>query len=236
MRRMMTMAGLLVVASAVAFAQGGPGGGMGGGMMGGGMMAGGSGMLVVADDGSLLVTEMDVGGGHMGGGALQRELVCLGPDGQERWRASFDDGWPMMPATDGDLVVLALADSSWMGYGGTGDGGWHGGGKLLDGDDVPATLVALSLATGAEQWRLELDGDMISLPQFAPDGSRIYVTVRSMDHHGPLGNGPLHQGDAGDWSMAMSSSVVAISRDGQQLWSVDLGDGGMGGPMGGGGH
>lgn len=234
MRRIMTMTGLLVAASAVAFAQGHGPGGMGGGM-GGGMMAGGSGMLVIADDGSLLVTEMDMGGGHMGGGAIDRELVCIGTDGQERWRASFDDGWPMMPATDGDLVVLALVDSSWMGDGDTGDGGWHGGHKVLDGDDTPATLVALSLATGAEQWRLELDSDMVSLPQFAPDGSRLYATARSMDG-GPLGSGPMHQGDAEGWSMAMASTLVAVGRDGTVLWSIDLDDHDMGGPMGGGGH
>lgn len=226
--------GVLAVASAaVAMADGG---------MGAGGMMGGSGMLVVADDGSVLVTEMGMGGGHMGGGdALDRELVNVGPDGQERWRASFDDGWPTRPVTDGDLVVVALTDDWWMGHGGPGDGGWdHHGGPGIAGrhDDDPgagATLVALSLSTGQELWTLEVDGDMASMPQFTDDGARLYLTVR--DHDGDhVGDGPMRQGDSPGPGMLMSSTLLAVDRDGTLLWSLDLGDGHhMGGPMAGGG-
>jgi outer membrane protein assembly factor BamB len=212
--------------AAIASAQGG---GMGG--MGSGGMMGGSGMLVIADDGSVLVTEMGTGGGMMGGSnEVDRELINIDPDGGERWRVSFEEGWPMMPRTDGGLVVLTLADDWWMGDGGTGDGGWghHGGGKTQDNDDGHATLVALDLATGQELWRLELDGDMLSMPQFTEDGSRLYLTIRDMDHDHP-GGGPMGQGDAAGFGMLMTSTLVAVDRDGNLLWTLDLDDGHMGG-------
>lgn len=236
MKRTLTIIAVAVTAAGLALAHGGGSGGMGtGGMMGG------SGMLVIADDGSVLVTEMGVGGGMMGGsGELERELINIGADGEERWRATFDEGWPMRPATDGDVVVLALADDWWMGSGGMGDGGWDhggpggGGSHHGEGDGGHATLVALSLATGQELWRLELEGDMISMPQFTEDGSRFYLTVRDMDgDHGD--GGPMRQGDAAGSGMLMTSTLVAVDRNGTVLWTLDLDGDHMGGPMAGGG-
>lgn len=231
MKRNLMIVAMAVAGAAIASAHGG---GMGG--MGSGGMMGGSGMLVIADDGSVLVTEMGMGGGMMGGsGAIERELINIDPDGNERWRVSFEEGWPMMPASDGDLVVLTLADDWWMGDGGMGDGGWgHGSGKTLDVGDGLATLVALDLAAGQELWRLELDGDMLSMPQFTDDGSRLYVTVRDMDGD-HVGGGPMGQGDAAGSGMMMTSTLVAIDRSGTVLWTLDLDDDHMGGPMAGGG-
>lgn len=206
--------------------------------MGSGGMMGGSGMLVIADDGSVLVTEMGMVGGMMGGSdTLERELINIDPNGEERWRVSFDKGWPMMPVTDGDMVVLTLADDWWMGDGGMGDGGWdHGGGKTLDGGQGQSTLVALDLATGRELWRLEPAGDMLSMPQFTEDGSRLYLTVRDMgDDH--VGGGPMGQGDAAGSGMMMSSTLVAVDRAGNVLWSLDLANNDqMGGPIAAGGE
>ena len=231
MKRATMIAAGAIMAAGMTFAQGGPG------MMGGGGMGGG--MLVVADDGSLLVTEM--GADHMGGpgGGMEasRELFNIGPDGAERWRTSFEEGWPMAPATDGDLVVLTLADDWWTGMMGSGDSGWphwgpEGPGKVAQEELGPATIVGLDLATGQERWRLEVDGFMAMAPVFAPDGSRIYVTVRSTDTEG-IGESPMHQGGTPGAGMLMSTTVVALDRQGQQLWTLDLGDGGMGGPGGG---
>jgi outer membrane protein assembly factor BamB len=188
---------------------------------------------------------MGMGGGMMGGGSAEdvdRELINLSSSGQERWRVSFDDGWPMMPVTDEDLVVVSLADDWWTGTGGMGDGGWdHGGGmmggKTLDGSgsDGHATLLAFDLTTGTETWRLELYGGMISMPQFSPDGSRLYVTVRDMDVD-QIGGGSMRQGDAAGAGMLMSTTVVAIGRGGSVLWTLDLADDDhSGGPMNGGG-
>lgn len=232
MKRNLMIVAIAVAGATIAFAHGG---GMGG-MASGGMM-GGSGMLVIADDASVLVTEMGMGGGMMGGSDnLDRELINIDPNGEERWRVSFDKGWPMMPVTDGDLVVLTLADDWWMGDGGMGDGGWgYGGGKTLDEGDGQSTLVALDLATGRELWRLELVGDMLSMPQFTEDGSRLYLTVGDMgDDHG--GGGPMGQGDAAGSGMMMSSTLVAVDRAGNVLWSLDLDNSQMGGPMAAGGE
>jgi hypothetical protein len=232
MKRNLMIVAIAVAGAAIAMADGG---GMGG--MGSGGMMGGSGMLVIADDGSVLVTEMGMGGGMMGGSDdFERELINIGPDGQERWRVAFEEGWPMMPTTDGDLVVLTLADDWWMGDGGMGDGGWgHGGGKTLDEEDGHATLVALGLSNGQELWRLDLEGDMISMPQFTEDGSRLYLTVRDMDDD-HVGDGPMGQGDAAGSGMMMTSTLVAVDRNGNVLWTLDLDDDHMGGPMATGGE
>ena len=215
----------------------------GGGMMGpggsGGAM-GGAGMLTVADDGSLLVTEMSamMGGPGSPGMGDDRAIVNIAPDGSERWRATFSDGWPMRPVTDGDLVVLALREEWWGGWDGSGDGGWHhggghggGGGGGGTGPYANAvTLVGLDLATGSELWRTVVEGGMVSLPQFAPDGSRMYLTVREFaSDGGALGGDPMHQGDAPGFFQLMSTTVVALGRDGTVLWSIDLGTGGPGG-------
>ena len=205
-------------------------GGMGGVGGTGGM--GGPGMLTVADDGSLLVTE--VTSGMMGGGPGQmgdRELLNITPSGQIRWRVSFDDGWPMLPVTDGDLVVLALREDWWMGGGMGGDGNPPGGGGGGGGGGMPGdphadtvTLVGLDLATGAERWRTEIDGDMASLPQFASDGSAFYATVRDFGQGFQMPGTPMHQGSAPSGAMLMSTSVVAVNRNGTVLWVLDLSD------------
>ena len=234
MNRNWMIIGLAVAAAAAAFADGGGMGGMGGGMMGG------SGMFAIADDNSVLITEMGMGGMMGGSGELERELINVGPDGQERWRVAFDEGWPMMPTTDGDLVVLTLSDDAWMGDGGMGDGGWNhggmGGAKMLDGGsgDGTATVIGLDLATGQERWRLDLDGDMISMPRFTEDGARLYLTAQDRNQQGQIGGDPMHQGSSSGPGMLMSSTLISLDRNGNVLWSYDLGDGHGGGPMGGG--
>ncbi len=215
MRRTLLISVVVVVAAAAAPAQQG------------GMMAG-SGMLVVADDGSLLVTNMDMSG-MMGGGSVSttdRELVNIGSDGSERWRASFDDGWPMMPVTDGDLVVVVLMDDWFFGSGGMGDGGWSGGGHMGGGTkagDGEAIVVALEVTTGVERWRATVDGDMASMAQFSPDGSQIYLSVMEMGSGGGMGQGPMRQGEAAGAGVMNSSTIVAFDRSGNQLWTYDVG-------------
>ena len=202
-------------------------GGMGG-MGGGGGMMGGSGMMVVADDGSLLVTNMDMGG-MMDGGSVSntdREIVNIGSDGSERWRVSFSDGWPMMPVTDGDLVVVVLMDDWFMGSSGMGDGGWgsgHMGGGTKDVGDGESVLVALDLDTGNEQWRTTISGDMASMAQFSPDGSQIYLSAVEMGSGQSMGQGSLRQAEAAGAGFMNSSTVIAFDRSGNQLWTLDLG-------------
>ncbi len=88
-------------------------------------------------------------------------------------------------------------------------------------------LVGLDLTDGSELWRTTVEGGMVSQPQFAPDGSQFYVTVRNLDADSPnFGGGSMHQGDAPSADELMSTTVVAIGRNGAILWSVDLSSGG----------
>jgi outer membrane protein assembly factor BamB len=171
----------------------------------------------------------------MGGGSISmtdRELVNVGANGNERWRASFEDGWPMMPVTDGDLVVVVLVDDWFMGSGGFGDGGWTGGmGGGMGGSPGGGTgngggdsiLVALDLASGQEQWRAAVPGDMGSMVQFSDDGSRLYVSARQRGTGEQVGNGSITQGQAAGSGFLISTTIIAFDREGNQLWSYDLG-------------
>ena len=190
----------------------------------------GSGMMVVADDGSLLITNMGTSG-MRGGGSIattDREIVNVSSDGSERWRMSFDDGWPMIPVTDGDLVVAVLRDDWFNGGFGPGDGGWGGGhgggpGKADDTGDGESTLVALDLATGEERWRVTVPGDMASMIQFSPDGAQLYVSARNMGSGIGIGQGSFRQGEAAGAGFMLSSTIVALDRSGNQLWTYQLG-------------
>ena len=213
------------------------GGGMGGGGIGGGGMMSGAGMMIVADDSSLLVTNMDMSGmmdGSSSSGTIDRDLVNIDKDGNERWRVSFTDGWPMMPTTDGDLVVVVLVSDWFLGDGGTGDhgnpgggmGGGMGGGKAFgtkdDEDDDSVVVVGLAVATGAERWRTSFTGDMGSMVQFTPDGTQIYLTLMDMDGDHGIGMGSMNQGQSSGVGMTASTTVVALDREGTELWRRDL--------------
>jgi outer membrane protein assembly factor BamB len=197
----------------------------------------GAGMMIVADDSSLLVTNMDMSGmmdGSSSSGTIDRDLVNIDKDGNERWRVSFTDGWPMMPTTDGDLVVVVLVSDWFMGDDGTGDhghpgggmGGGMGGGKAFgtkeDEDNDTVVVVSLNLATGVELWRTSFTGDMGSMVQFTPDGSQIYLSLMEMDGDHGIGMGSMNQGQSSGVGMTASTTVVALDREGTELWSRDL--------------
>jgi len=216
-RNAVLVIGLMVGLESLASAQG---------MMGpGGIMANGTGMLVAASDGSLLVTQMGMsmmgGPGGSGSASLQRAIVDLGSNGQERWRATFTQGWPMMAANNGDLVVVVVMNNAFM-WRSLSSSGWFPWGSQPQGGSQDATLVGLDLATGSQRWSATLPGDMGSYPQFAADGSRIYVTVTDFGQVGMMGGGPLRQGDTGGWATQMINKVVALTRSGTALWTVDL--------------
>jgi hypothetical protein len=203
------------------------------GMMGNGGMPNGTGMVTVASDGSLLATQMGMSmmGGPTGAGQnYQRAVVSIGTDGAERWRATFTDGWPMMAANSGDLVVVVVMNSAWMWRSMSGMG-WFPWGTPPQGTPTSedAVLVGLSLASGAQRWRTALPGDMASFPQFAPDGSRIYVSATDFGQGTMMGGGgPMRQGDTGGWGTQMTNKVVALDRNGAIQWTRDLsGSGGM---------
>jgi outer membrane protein assembly factor BamB len=195
------------------------------GLMGGGAATPNStGMLTVAGDGSLLVTQMGISmmGGPGGGTSnFQRAVVNIGTDGKERWRATFDTGWPMMAVSNGDLVVVVIVNNAWMWRGMSGFG-WFPFGTPPGGGTTDGALVGLNLATGVQRWKTTLPGDMASLPQFASDGSRVYVSVTDFGSAGMMGGGSLRQGDTGGWATQMTNKVVAFDRNGNVLWTADL--------------
>jgi outer membrane protein assembly factor BamB len=188
--------------------------------------------MVVADDASVLAIDMDTSG-MIGGGSFSmadRELVNIDENGNERWRVGFEDGWLMMPCTNGDLVVVVLVDDWFMGFDRTGDSGWTGGGMgggMNNGGPGPgndeSVLVALDLATGQERWRTAVEAGMASKAQFSPDGSKIYLSVIEMGSGSGMGHGPVRQGGAAGAGFMRSSTVVAFDRDGNQRWTYELG-------------
>ena len=229
----MSRRGILSLAAAVALGVSLPAAAQFGGMMNGaGGMQGGSGMLVVADDGSVLVTQIGyTATGGPSAPTFQRALVDLGPDGTQRWSASFSEGWPMLPVTEGDLVVVPLVSNAWMGTG-SGDTGWmFGGGLGTVSSTDQVTLVGLDLATGARRWSTQLSGDMASGARFAADGSRLYVSVFDMGNMGGMGQTPISQGSAGGAASLASTSVVCLDRSGTVLWTKDLSGSAMMGAM-----
>jgi hypothetical protein len=234
MRRNLMILALSMTAATFAFAHGG---GMGSGGMGGsGGMMSGAGMMIVADDGSLLVTNMDMSGmmdGSSSSGTVDRELVNIDVDGNERWRVSFTDGWPMMPTTDGDLVVVVLVNDWFLGDDGRGDGGHPGGGMggmggnkafgAKDGDaDDSVVVVGINLISGVEVWRTTFTGDMGSMVQFTPDGNQIYLTLMDMDGDHGVGMGSMNQGQSSGVGMTASTTIVALNRSGVEQWRLDL--------------
>jgi len=203
------------------------------GMMVGGGMPNGTGMVTVASDGSVLATQMGMSmmGGPTGGGETnQRAIVSIGTDGRERWRATFTDGWPMMAANNGDLVVVVVMNSAWMWQSLSGMGWFPWGTPPQGSSSEDAVLVGLSLSSGAQRWRTTLPGDMGSFPQFSADGSRIYVSVTDFGQGSMMGGGgvPMRQGDTGGWGTQMTNTIVALDRSGAIQWTRDLsGSGGM---------
>jgi len=242
MRKNLMILALSMAAATVAFAHGG-GMGSGGTRGSGGIMAG-AGMIIVADDSSLLVTNMDMSGmigGPGSSGTFDRELANIDANGNERWRVSFTDGWPMMPNSDGDLVVVVLVNDWFLGDDGTGDGhnpgggmggglnpgGGMGGGGNDGNDDDSIVVVGLDLTTGAELWRQTFTGDVGSMVQFTPDGSQIYLSLMEMDGDHGIGTGSMNQGQSSGVGMTASTTIVALDRNGNELWTLDLSSSGV---------
>lgn len=188
-------------------------GGMGGmGGTGGGMMMGDmdSARVVVADDGSVLV--MESGTGMMGGwGSTQATMVNISADGNPRWQIPFDGTWPMMLATNGDLVVVVVSSST---------GGMWGGGMWGNSQGVGQSwILGIDLETGNKRWQVDLSSGMASYPQFIADGSQFYVTVGTSN--GYMGTSPM---DQGGWGSEMQSTLIAFDRNGKVVWERDMSD------------
>jgi hypothetical protein len=64
---------------------------------------------------------------------------------------------------------------------------------------------------------------MVSMAQFSPNGSRIYLSVMEWGGGGGMGQGPMRQGDAAGAVFMNSSTVVAFDRSGNQVWTYGVG-------------
>ena len=229
MKRTVFAAVLSLALATTGFAQMGGGGmgggGMGGGMgnggtgsggMGGGSMAGGGGMLGVADDGSLLFVDGHGGMQWLDDEAASAELVNIDANGQERWRTTFEGGRPTMTITAGDLVVVNVKHFGEMSGSGAGtrDGMYGGMGNSS------SILVGLDLVSGVQLWTFELDTPSMTRAHLSEDGSIVYVIATDAAE---MGTGSMHQGD-GSFARQMTSTLYALDRFGDILWTLELGD------------
>lgn len=180
------------------------GGGMNGsGNNGGGMMGGmGSGMgqsLIVDKDGVAYTLRTSTTPTQA---SPYVDVIAIRPAGTVAW-ARRVDGWMTRLELSGNLVLVAS---------GSGDMGMDG--NLTD-DDEASVLYALSAASGEVQWKVDLEGLVMSIEPF-PGGTYVVAVKHDRDD---AGSG-MHNGSNG--TMSMDRSIAAIDNDGKLLWSLDL--------------
>lgn len=178
------------------------GGGMnGGGMTGGGMTGGtfasmmGQGMTV-GSDGVVYTLRATTGSGTASPAIA---LLAVRPSGAIAWSTAVD-GRTTRVKLSGDLLLVAS---------GAEDMGMDNGTSSVD---HSSELVALSPASGSVQWKLDVDGFVMSLEPFA---GGTYVSVAS-----GFGSGGMNGGTA---SMnGLVRTLLAVGPDGRVLWTVRL--------------
>ena len=196
------------------------------GMMSGGAgTPNGTGMVTVASDGSILVTQMGMtmmgSPGGSGSASLQRAVVDLGATGTQRWRATFATGWPMMAGSNGDLVVVVVLNNAWMWRSLSGMG-WFPFGTTPQSGTQDASLVGLDLATGAQRWSARLSPETWGRTRSSPPTAPGFTSVTDFGQAGMMGSGSMAQGDTGNWATQMTNKIVALDRAGNILWTTDL--------------
>jgi outer membrane protein assembly factor BamB len=204
---------LLLTLSSVASAQmtGGsprtrPGNGMPGGRMGGGMgvdMAGVSmHRTIVAADGTVFFLRRKDANND---GTFESEILAIRPTGTIGWTTALDAG---MNSIEISGNVLVAANSPY--------------GMDMDWNDTPTAnartrIVGLSVTSGSQQWKLEIDGVVFDLEPFS---GGIYATVVKPAQTG--GNQGMHgpgQGTAPGYGWR---SLIAISSEGRVLWTLPI--------------
>ncbi|MCZ2078566.1 MAG: hypothetical protein LC130_26675 [Bryobacterales bacterium] len=171
----------------------GMGSGMGGGMNGdmqGGMSGMGSGVgmmtsgLAVGPDGTAYVVRRSGGTSQqMMGGAQQAtkaELVALNPqNGSTNWTLQIDGTMISEPALAKDGTIFLTTSEPGMNSG-AGQGGMHSNNSSTS-SAKPALVIITATVTSARVLnRIEIDADVLSTPQIAPDGQTIYVVATEM--------------------------------------------------------
>ncbi|HQN09543.1 MAG TPA: hypothetical protein PLL76_17715 [Thermoanaerobaculia bacterium] len=177
----------------------GSGSGMGWGM---GDDMGGMGRVLVSPAGTAFLVSRELAG--TGTSAVADEILAISPNGTNAWSwRSTDAIRDLTLATD--LLVVSTGEPH--GYGTTGT--------------APRTgaLVALRSTTGAEAWRLAIDGVAMRV-EAASDRLVILVGTPTSTTTGGTTTGHMGPGEAG--FQGMRRSLVAVDLTGRLLWTVAL--------------
>lgn len=181
----------------------GSGSGMGGGM-GSGMDddMGGMGRVLVSPAGTTFVVSRELTG--TGTTATADELLAIGPNGTNAWSWRSTDAIRDLTLA-ADLLVVSVGEPHMYGSTGT----------------APRTgaLVALRSTTGAEAWRLALDGVPMRV-EAAADRLVLLVGTPTSTATGGSTSGHMGSGDTG--FQGMRRSLVAVDLTGRLLWTVAL--------------
>jgi len=177
----------------------GSGSGMGWGM---GDDMGGMGRVLVSPAGTTFVVSRELAGTSTS--AVADELLAIGPNGTNAWSWRSTDAIRDLTLA-ADLLVVSVGEPHM--YGSTGAAPRTG------------TLVALRSTTGAEAWRLALDGVPMRV-EAASDRLVLLVGTPTSTTTGGSTSGHMGPGDAG--FQGMRRSLVAVDLSGRLLWTVAL--------------
>lgn len=193
---------LVLVSAVPAFAQmmgnGQHGGNMNGNMNGlimGAMAASGAmgGGLLVGPDGTVYTLRIaDAAAGSVPAG----EVVAVRPSGAIGWTATVAAGMPSLALSGSDLIVATRT----MGSAAT----------------PSSTLAALSTASGAQRWVLQLDGIVMDIEPFA---GGTYVTLIKFPATSGGSGGMMGRNQPGTGA---TRSLLAVGSDGRVLWTLQL--------------
>lgn len=181
----------------------GSGSGMGGGM-GSGMDddMGGMGRVLVSPAGTTFVVSRELTA--TGTSTIADELLAIGPNGTNAWSWRSTDAIRDLTLA-ADLLVVSVGEPHMYGTTGT----------------APRTgaLVALRSTTGAEAWRLALDGVPMRVEAVA---DRLVLLVGTPTSTTTGGSTSGHMGSGNTGFQGMRRSLVAVDLTGRILWTVAL--------------
>lgn len=177
----------------------GSGSGMGGGM---GDDMGGMGRILVSPAGTTFLVSRELTGTSTS--AVADELLAISPNGTNAWSWRSTDAIRDLTLA-ADILVVSVGEPHAYGTTGT----------------APRTgaLVAVRSTTGAEAWRLTLDGIPMRV-ETASDRLVILVGKPTSTTTGGTTTGHMGPGDAG--FQGMRRSLVAVNLSGRLLWTVAL--------------
>ena len=177
----------------------GSGSGMGWGM---GDDMGGMGRVLVSPAGTAFLVSRELAG--TGTSAVADEILAISPNGTNAWSWRSTDAIRDLTLA-ADLLVVSVGEPQMYGTAGTAP--------------RAGALFALRSTTGAEVWRLTLDGIPMRV-EAASDRLVLLVATPTATTTGGTTSGHMGSGDAG--FQGMRRSLVAVDLSGRLLWTVAL--------------